>query len=193
MMKRVIVLTLGFFVVGLAVATAVMASSGNAGFNATVHAIESRYHAHATRIPMMGFASAVARMSTKGGVGNINVVTFENFKGPVDGAEFNALVEEKLGKNWKRMIRETHPQSNEQTLIYARPEGNRMGLVVIDLDGNELDLVTVSVDPKYLHEEISKYTHTSHATVSSHADESEGADESKEMMGQQTVSTGTSE
>jgi hypothetical protein len=192
-MKRILLLTLGFVVVGLAVVTAVMASSVDSGFNATVRAIESRYHAHATRIPMMGFASVIARISTKGGVDNVNVVTFEDFKGPVDGAEFNALVEEKLGKNWKRMIRETHANSNEQTLIYARPEGNRMGLVVIDLDGHELDLVTVSVDSKYLQEEISKHTHNSHATVSRHADESDNSTESKETTSQQTVSTSASE
>lgn len=192
-MKRVILLTLGFVVVGLAVATAVMAAQGDAGFDATVRAIESRYHAHPTRIPMMGFASAIARISTKGGVCDINVVTFEDFKGPVDGAEFNTLVEEKLGKNWKRMIRETHPQSNEQTLIYARPEGNRMGLVVIDLDGHELDMVTVSVDPKHLQDEISKHTHNSHTTVSDNADVSDSSNESKETTSQHTFSTGASE
>lgn len=192
-MKRVLLLTLGFVVIGLAVATTVMASQGDAGFDATVRAIETRYHVQATRVPMMGFASAVAHISTKGGVSEINVVTFEDFKGPVDGAEFNTLVEEKLGKNWKRMIRETHPQSNEQTLIYSRPEGNRMGLVVIDLDGHELDMVTVSVDPQHLQGEISKHTHGSHAAVSGQEQEDDNSAESKEGGSQQTVSTGASE
>ncbi len=192
-MKRIIFLTLGFVVVGLAVATAVMASQGDTGFDATVRAIENRYHAHPTRIPMMGFASALARISTKGGVSGINVVTFEDFKGPVDGAEFNALVEEKLGNNWKRMIRETHPLSNDQSLIYARPKGNRMDLVVIDLDGNELDMVTVSVDPKHLQDEISKHTHNSRATVSGNADVSDSPTESRETTSEHTVSTGAAE
>jgi hypothetical protein len=173
MMKRVLVLTLGFIFVALAVGVAVMAVQNETGFDATVHAIETRYHVHATRIPLMGFASAVARISTKGGVGNVNVVTFEDFKGPVDGAEFDALIEEKLGKNWKRMIRETHAKSYEQTLIYVRPEGDRMGLVVVDLEKNELDLVNVSVDPKHLKDEIANHTYGSHMKVGSHAEEND--------------------
>lgn len=192
-MKRIILLTLGFVVAGLAVAKVVTAAQGNTGFDATVRAIEIRYHAHATRIPLMGFASAIARISTKGGVGGVNVVTFENFKGPVDGAEFNALVEEKLGRSWKRIIRETHPQSTEQSLIYARPEGNRMGLVVIDLDSNELDLVTFSVDPKHLQDEISKHTHNSHATVGNHEEENNDSSESRKSTSPESGSTTASE
>jgi hypothetical protein len=177
-MKRVLLLTLAFTFVALAATAVVMASQNENEFEGMVHVIETRYHAHATRIPLMGVVSVVAHVGSKGGVSNVNVVTFENFKNHVDGAELTALVEGQLGTNWRRMIRETHKDSNEQTLIYARPEGNRMGLVVIDVDNEELNLVSVSVDPRHLQEQVAKYSHSSHDAVNSSADESGDSAES---------------
>jgi hypothetical protein len=177
-MKRLLLLTFALAFVALAATAVVMASQSGNEFEGMVHAIETRYHAHATRIPLMGVVSAVAHLGSKGGVSNVNVVTFENFTDHPDGAELAALVEEQLGSNWRRMIRETHKDSNEQTLIYARPEGNRMELVVIDLEKNELDLVSVSVDPRHLQDQVAKYAHSSRDSVRSEANESRDSAES---------------
>jgi hypothetical protein len=134
-----------------------------------VSSIESRYHAHATRIPLLGLASVVAWKATHGGVCGVHVAEFENFPTQangvqVDGDELNQMVEEKLGQGWERIVRETSHGAagrggGEQTLIFARPEGSRMGLFVLDLDGNEMDVVQVSVDPDHLNQTIGKYDH----------------------------------
>lgn len=127
------------------------------GFNGVVSSIESRYHSHATKIPMMGLLSTIALGATHGGVGDVHVAEFEHFSGPVDGDELNRVVEGSIGRGWDRMIRETSRNGNEQTMIFSRPEGSRMGLFVVDLDGHELDVVQVSVDPGHLNETIAQY------------------------------------
>ena len=127
------------------------------GFNGVVSSIESRYHAHATRIPMTGLISMVALGATHGGVGDLHLAQFEHFSGPIDGDELNRMVGEELGPGWDRMIRETSRNGSEQTLIFSRPESGRMGLFVVDLDGHELDVVQVSVDPDHLNESIAQY------------------------------------
>lgn len=142
----------------LIVPAAVLARGGG-GFDGVVNSLESRYHAHATRIPFLCLISLVADKATQGGVSGMHVAEFENFSARVDGDELNRMVEEKLGQGWERIIRETNRGGGEQTLIFARPEGSRMGLFVLDLDGNELDVVQVSVDPDHLNETIGKYDH----------------------------------
>jgi hypothetical protein len=129
------------------------------GFDDVVNSIESRYHEHAMRIPLMGLASVVAGVATRGGVGGVRVAEFEHFSAPVDGEELNRMVEEKLGQGWERMIRETSRHGGEQTLIFSHPEGKRMGLFILDLDGAELNVVQVSVDADRLNETILKYKH----------------------------------
>jgi hypothetical protein len=136
-----------------------LASSGEGGFDGVVDSIESRYHAHAMRIPFMGLASLIAGKATHGGVASVKVAEFEHFSAQVDGNELNRIVEEKLGQGWERMIRETSRHGGEQTLIFTHPEGRRMGLFILDLDGNELDVVQVSVDPDRLDETVGKYGH----------------------------------
>ncbi len=143
------------------VAPITVLAGGGSGFNGVVDSIEGRYHVHATRIPFMMLASLVARSATHNGVSGVHVADFENFTGPVNGDELNAMVEQKLGSGWSRMIRETSKHGNEQTLIFAHPEGSRMGLFILDLDGHELDVVQVSVDPDHLNETIGKYDHDS--------------------------------
>lgn len=127
------------------------------GFDGVVRAIGSRYHAHATKIPMMGLLSAIALGATHGGVGDVHVAEFEHFNRTVDGDELLRMVESRLGRNWDRMVRETSRKGREQTLIFSRPEGGRMGLFVVNFDGHELDVVQVSVNPEHLNESIARY------------------------------------
>jgi hypothetical protein len=153
--------------VGLAVVMTPMillAASGNGGgFDAVVHGIESRYHAHATRIPFMTLISGIAGLSTHGGVRGLHVAAIENLEGPVDGAELNALVEQRVGQGWQRMIRETGRNGSnpnlDQTLIYVKPQGDRIGLLVVDLDGREMDVVQVSVDPNHIDDDMGHFRH----------------------------------
>jgi hypothetical protein len=156
-MNRLWLIPIGLL--ALAVPVAVMAGSGESGFNGVVHSIESRYHVRATRIPFVGLISLVSRKATHGGVSSLHVAEIESFREPVDGEGLNQMVEEKLGPGWERIIRETSKKGNEQTLIFIHPEGERMGLFVLDKDGNEMDVVQVSVDPKHLDDDIGRYSH----------------------------------
>jgi hypothetical protein len=142
------------------VVPAVVLARSASGFEGVVTSIEVRYREHATRIPLLGLASLVARQVTHGGVCGVHVAEFEHFAAPVDGDELNGMVERKLGQGWERIVRETSRKGQEQTLIFARPEGNRMGLFVLDLDGQEMDVVEVSVDPDHLNQTINRYDHS---------------------------------
>jgi hypothetical protein len=129
------------------------------GFDGVVGTIESRYHARATRVPLLGLASMIARGATHDGVRNVHVAEFEHFSAPVDGDELNRLVAARLGQGWERVIRETSRKGGEQTLIFARPEDKLMGVFIVDLDQQEMNVVEVSVDPDHLMETVNKYTH----------------------------------
>jgi hypothetical protein len=173
-MRRFWLIPFGF--VALLVPAAVLAGSGESGFDSVVHSIENRYHVHATHIPFLGLASFVSRRATHGGVTNLHVAEIESFNEPVDGDELNQLVEEKLGSGWERIVRDTGRHGKEQTLIFIHPEGDRMGLFVLDKDRNEMDVVQVSVDPKHIDDDIGHYRHHHDSdTDSSDKDKSQGA------------------
>ena len=145
--------------VSLLVPVAVLAAGGEGGFDGVVRTIETKYHVKATRIPFMGLISFVSRRATEGGVSNLHVAEFEGFNAAMDGEELNRLVEQRLGPEWERMVRETSRNGAEQTLIFVHPEGNRMGMFVLDADGHDLNVVQVSVDPNHLNETVNKYGH----------------------------------
>jgi hypothetical protein len=134
-------------------------AGGGTGFDSVVSSIETRYHAHATRIPFLCIASLVAHTATRGGVRGMHIAEFDHFSAQGIGDELNRIVEEKLGQGWERMIRETSKKGDKETLIFARPARNRMDLFVLDLNGPELDVVQVSVDPDHLNESIARYEH----------------------------------
>jgi hypothetical protein len=144
----------------MAVVSPGLVFAGNAaGFNRVISAIAMRYHAHAIRIPFLGLASFVAGKPTDGGVNGMRAARFEHFPPDADSDGLTRTVEESLGPDWERIIRDTSRKGGDQTLVFAHPQGNRMGLLVLDLDNHELDVVQVSVDPDHLNETISQYCH----------------------------------
>ncbi len=157
-MKRLWLVPIVLCVVLVPVAV-VLASSENA-FDGVVGSIESEYHVHATRVPLMGLVSLISNTATRGGVSGMHVAEIEGFTQSINGEELNSMVTRKLGPGWSRMIRETCRSGKEQTLIFVHPEGSRMGMFIVDKDGNEMDIVQVSVDPDHLNESIGKYEHT---------------------------------
>jgi hypothetical protein len=156
--------------VALAVPVVVLASGAEGGFDGVVSSIESRYHVHAQRIPFLGLISFISHKATNGGVNGMHVAEIDDFHADVDGEELNRMVEQRLGAEWERVIRETSRKGNSQTLIYMHPEGAHMGLFVLDLDGQEMDVVQVSVDPNHLNESLGKYEHRHHEDDSNKGD-----------------------
>ncbi len=147
----------------------VVLAGGADGFDGVVSTIETKYHAHATRIPFLGLVSMISHQATEAGVSNLHVAEFDDFSANMDGEELNRLVESKLGQGWERVIRETSRNGKSQTLIFMHPEGSRMGMFVLDADGHELNVVQISVDPDHLAENIQHYSH--------HSDDDKDADE----------------
>jgi hypothetical protein len=156
-MRRLLLIPICFL--ALAVPVVVLANGAQGGFDGVVSEIESHYHVHAQRIPFLGLISFISHKATNGGVNGMHVAEIDDFNADVDGEELNKMVEQKLGAEWERVIRETSRRGNNQTLIYMHPEGARMGLFVLDLDGQEMDMVQVSVDPNHLNESLGKYEH----------------------------------
>jgi hypothetical protein len=159
-MRRLVLIPICFL--ALAVPVVVLANGAEGGFDGVVSSIESRYHVHAQRVPFLGLISFISHKATNGGVNGMHVAEIDDFHADVDGEELNKMVEQKLGAEWERVIRETSSKGNSQTLIYMHPEGSRMGLFVLDLDGQEMDVVQVSVDPNHLNESLGKYEHHRH-------------------------------
>ncbi len=145
--------------VALLVPVAVLASGGEGGFNGVVRSLEVKYHVRATRIPFMGLISMISRRATQGGVSDVHVAEFDDFSEAMDGEELNRMVEQKLGPEWERIVRETSRYGESQTLIFMHPEGARVGLFVLDASGRELDVVQVSVDPAHLNDKLNEYQH----------------------------------
>ena len=138
-----------------------MAAGGyGQGFDSVVRGIEQRYHVHANRIPFMGLVNGIARISTHGGVHNLHVAEIEHVDANVNGDELLALVEERAGEGWKRMIRETSREGHEQTLIFVRAEGKQVGMLVVDLESREMDVVQISMNPDQLMDQVNE--HRSH-------------------------------
>jgi len=146
-------------IVALAIPAAVIAGSSETGFDAVVNSIESRYHAHATRIPFIGLISMVSSRATHKGVSAMHVAEFDSIAETVDGQDLANLVEQHIGPGWEQMIRDTSRKGHEQTLIFIHPEGARMGMFIVDLEGHEMDVVQVSVDPDHLQGSIGHYSH----------------------------------
>jgi hypothetical protein len=174
-------LVLGTIAAAMTPAILLAASGSGSGFDSVLHGIESRYNVHATKIPFMGLVSLIAGHATGGGVKSLHVAEIENFKGHVDGAELNALVAERVGPGWKRMVRETSKSGEEQSLIYVKPEGSRIGMLVVDLDHHDLNLVQMSLNPDKLSEEISHHHHGDrHDDDDAKQDKSEAEDDGAE-------------
>jgi len=167
-------MTLGGVVAVMTPAIMLAAGGEGTGFNAVVHGIESRYHAHANHIPFMMLISGVAGIATHGGVRGLRVAEIEHLDGPVDGAELHALVEQRVGKGWERIVRETSRDGDDQTLIYAKPDGDRMGMLVVSLDHHEMNVVQISVNPDHLDDDIKQFSHRHDRDRADHAAKPEG-------------------
>src|ERR1700752_5060549 len=112
-MRRLVLIPICFL--ALAVPVVVLANGAQGGFDGVVSSIESRYHVHAQRIPFLGLISFISHKATNGGVNGMHVAEIDDFNADVDGEELNKMVEQKLGADGERVIRETSRSGNSQT------------------------------------------------------------------------------
>jgi hypothetical protein len=123
---------------------AVGAASGH-DFDAVISAVEHRYEVRAERLPMMGFVSFIARVTTGGGVKGMKIAEFDHLGTVSDPAELEKLVGDSLGGGWQQFAVE-RSRNGEDSIIYVQPSGSAMRMLIADYEHGELDVVRVEVN-----------------------------------------------
>ena len=113
-------------------------------FDGLVTAVAHRYDVHATPIPMMSVVSLCARFATHGGVKDLRVVEFDDFKAALNVSELTSLVRNSLGPEWQPFIKQDK-KSGSQSIIFVRQKGGALRMMIADYDHRELDLVRMEL------------------------------------------------
>lgn len=119
------------------------------GFDGIVRQVESRYHVHGKRVPMMWAVSLAARGFTHGGVRGLRVVEYEGVRAQIDQRWLDQTVRSELGNGWSPMVRNRSEKETSLVYVQAAPE-KRVRMVVVSLDRAELNLVRVELSPEAL-------------------------------------------
>jgi hypothetical protein len=132
----------------LALAPAAAFAATPPDFDSLLSALEQHYSTHAERVPLMGFVSFCAWVSTGGGVRGMKVADFNNLPGSPSPAEVESFIEANLGGEWQHFV--TDHERDEVSLIYVQPHGSSMRMMIADYDHGELDLVRMDVNGERL-------------------------------------------
>jgi hypothetical protein len=114
-------------------------------FDALVAAVAHRYDVHATPIPMMSVVSLCTRFATHGGVKDLRVVEFDDFRAALNVSELASLVRDSLGPEWQPFIDEQDKQAGSQSIIFVRQKGVALRMMIADYDHHELDVVSMEL------------------------------------------------
>jgi hypothetical protein len=144
-MKALVLAAPAILLAAAAVPVVVSAAGGNNDFDAVVSAVEHRYSARAERVPMMGFVSFCAWVTTGGGVKGMKVAEFDHLPDSPDSGDLEKLVRQALGGDWQPFVVD-RSRSGDVSLIYVRPNGGAMRMLIADYEHGELDLVRMEVN-----------------------------------------------
>lgn len=144
-MKRSFFPLLSPLALSVALLPATGCSAASHDFEGVVTAVEHHYDIHAQRMPMMGFISLCARVSTKGGVKGMRIAEFDHVTAIHDTAELSRLIGDSLGSDWQRFVTDRHGNSG-LSVIFVHPEGQAMRMLVADYDHGELDVVRMELN-----------------------------------------------
>src|SRR5512133_1105945 len=91
------------------------ALAGDREFDAIVHRMEARYDTRRTRIPFFGLANFAVKVIRPAGASDLKLAVFEDIRRPMltDEEDFNSLVQEALGQDWRPLVRVTDRRNNE--------------------------------------------------------------------------------
>ncbi|MGC2162988.1 MAG: hypothetical protein WA634_13820 [Silvibacterium sp.] len=120
-------------------------AASNHDFGGVVSAVEQHYSVHAQRMPMMGFISFCAHVTTNGGVKGMRIAEFDHFAPAESPAVLEKLVSDTLGSEWQPFVTEREA-GGELSLIFVRPEGSDMRMLIADYDHGELDIVRMELN-----------------------------------------------
>ena len=118
-------------------------------------ALDTRYHLHPEKIPMMGFMGSFTNITTKRGVCGMSVVTYENLPEGLDREAVTKLIRTHLSHGWSLMVRDHDGKDNgSDDMVWVQPAGERMRMLVVNMEPDEIDLVQMDLSP----DELKKWT-----------------------------------
>jgi hypothetical protein len=129
----------------LALAPLTGCAASRGGFDGVVSAVQQHYSVRAQRMPLMGFVSLCARISTGGGVKAMQMADFEHFSPNQDPAVLENLIAGSIGDGWQRFIAEREA-GGELSLIFARPDGDAMNMLIANYDHGELQIIRMDLN-----------------------------------------------
>ena len=147
---KIAAIAIGSVLVSAVVAVPFVASAAAPhDFDAVVSAVEHRYSSHVERVPMMGFVSFCAWVTTRGGVKGMKVAEFDHLPAAPDSGELESLVHNALGPQWEPFVTNRESKGN-LSMIYVQPNGSSMRMMIADFNHGELDLVRLEVNGERL-------------------------------------------
>lgn len=134
------------FTVAILMLCTVGCSASSHDFNSVVSGVEHRYSIHAQRIPLMGFVSFCARVTTLGGVKGMRIAQFEGIH-HLDAANLSFTMQSSLGPQWQPMVVDWDKEGTDVSVIFVQPDGRHsMRMLVASYDGDELNLVRMDLN-----------------------------------------------
>ena len=155
-----------FFILGAALLYSTGCSAAGHDFDSVVSGIEHRYSVHPQHIPLLGFASLCATVTTRGGVRGMRIAEFDNIQSSDGAADLSALLQSKLGGEWQPFVSQRNADASERSIIFVQPVGDAMRMLIADYDHGELDLVRMELNgsalAKWMHDPASQGRSASH-------------------------------
>lgn len=137
------------------------AAAPNHDFDGVVSAVEQHYSVHAERIPMMGFISFCAHVTTAGGVKGMRIAEFDNFASTEGPDALQKVVSDSLGSEWEPFVTDRN-RNGSVSIIYVHPEGNDMRMFIADYDNGELNLVRMEINADRIQHWMHDPEHSAH-------------------------------
>lgn len=129
------------------------AAAGDADFKALVRGIETRYQVTRTRIPLFGVVKFFVNVSRPHGVKQFDLAVFEDVNfGEPDEREFDTLVREAVGGNWRPMVRVRSRAPNEWTYVYVKEAGRDTRMMIATFEPGEAVVMQYKVNTRKLME-----------------------------------------
>lgn len=127
----------------------------SADFSDVARALDRHAGVKRVWIPFLGIARTFVRVIQPEGVHDFQLATFEGAN-DVDPRDLHRIMEKKVGKGFKPLVRVWSRKSNEWSFIYARPakSGSRIELMLLAHGDDETVLVRVDVDADIVAREL---------------------------------------
>ena len=127
-------------------AAAAAACGADREFNGLVKAVESRFGAQRTHIPLMGMANFLVKVARPEGAAGFRLAVFENLKFDADGdgAALDRIMAE-ASQGLHPLVRVRSRRDREWTYIYTGEAGKTTKVLIATFERSEATVVEVQV------------------------------------------------